>query len=65
MYADPDDVIPTPQLPSRNYDKGEHHVNVPVQETGQVSVHGSSLASNAVHMFEAIRHQIYAMCISV
>ena len=69
MYADPDDIIPTPQLPPRNYDEGEHHINVPVQDTGQVSVHGCSmsiLASNAVYaMFEAIKHQIYNMNVRI
>ena len=58
MYADSDDIIPTPQLPPRNYDEGEH-VNVLVQDTSQVSSM-SILASNAVYaMFEAIKHQIY------
>ena len=61
MYADPDDIIPTPQLPPCKYDEGEHHVNVPVQETVKVSVHGCSmsiLASNAVYaMFEAYIHE--------
>ncbi len=58
MYADPDDIIPTPQLPPRNFDKGEH-LNMPVQDRGQVSSM-SIFASNAVYtMFEAIKHQIY------
>ena len=39
MYADPNDIIPTPQLPPRNYEEGEC-VNVPVQDTGQVGVLG-------------------------
>ena len=48
IYADPDDLIPAAQqLPPHK--EGEH-VIVPVQETGQVSVHESTCSMTMLFM---------------
>ncbi len=37
MYADPEDLVKSPQLPPRKYEESEHGI-VPIQDTGQVCV---------------------------